>query len=86
MKYQIAYVKNAAWHLTQVSAKTEKLALDLARISSLGARHMIYTGTLGPQATLALRRPSNYFELPGEEQWNIDKALGILDWSGDITD
>ena len=28
-------------------------------------------------------RPSNYFELSGEEQWNIDKRLGILDWAGD---
>lgn len=28
-------------------------------------------------------RPSNFFELSGEEQWEIDKALGILDWVGD---
>lgn len=27
-------------------------------------------------------RPSNYFELSGNEQWEIDKRLGILDWDG----
>lgn len=28
-------------------------------------------------------RPKNYFKLSGEEQWAIDKSLGILDWNGD---
>ncbi len=28
-------------------------------------------------------RPYNYFELHGIEQWDIDKALGILDWTGE---
>jgi hypothetical protein len=27
-------------------------------------------------------RPSNYFKLSGERQWEIDKSLGILDWEG----
>lgn len=27
-------------------------------------------------------RPSNFFELSAEEQWAIDKSLGILDWEG----
>jgi hypothetical protein len=27
-------------------------------------------------------RPANYFQLTAEEQWAIDKALGILDWEG----
>lgn len=30
----------------------------------------------------SFERPSNYFELPHREQWNIDKRLGILDWKG----
>lgn len=34
----------------------------------------------------ALRRPYNYHNLSGEEQWAIDKQLGILDWDGCITD
>jgi hypothetical protein len=29
----------------------------------------------------ALKRPLNYNELSPEEQWSIDKNLGILDWS-----
>lgn len=28
-------------------------------------------------------RPTNFFDLSGEEQWAIDKSLGILDWCGD---
>jgi len=31
----------------------------------------------------SFRRPSNYFKLSGEQQWAIDKELGILDWTGD---
>ena len=33
-------------------------------------------------AQVALRRPDNYLELSSEEQWRIDKGLGILDWDG----
>jgi hypothetical protein len=31
----------------------------------------------------SFERPSNYFELSGERQWEIDKNLGILDWLGE---
>jgi hypothetical protein len=32
-------------------------------------------------------RPRNYFQLPRNEQWMIDKMLGILDWEGkDLSD
>lgn len=32
-------------------------------------------------------RPGNYFTRSSEEQWEIDKRLGILDWNGeDLTD
>lgn len=31
----------------------------------------------------SFERPSTYFELSGEQQWQIDKQLGILDWAGD---
>lgn len=35
----------------------------------------------------SFQRPSNYFELSGERQWEIDKELGILDWMGEgLTD
>lgn len=30
----------------------------------------------------SFERPNNYFHLSGEEQWEIDKRLGILDWEG----
>jgi hypothetical protein len=34
----------------------------------------------------SFKRPSNYFSL-SQDQWDIDKYLGILDWKGggDIT-
>ena len=31
----------------------------------------------------SFQRPSNFFKLSGERQWEIDKNLGILDWIGD---
>lgn len=33
-------------------------------------------------AEKSFQRPSNYFELSGERQWEIDEDLGILDWDG----
>lgn len=30
----------------------------------------------------SLGRPDNYLELSPEEQWEVDKKLGILDWEG----
>jgi hypothetical protein len=35
----------------------------------------------------SFKRPSNYFSLSPQDQWDIDKYLGILDWKGggDIT-
>ena len=30
----------------------------------------------------SFQRPSNFFKLSGERQWEIDKSLGILDWEG----
>lgn len=34
---------------------------------------------------LAMTRPDNYFKLPPQEQWDIDKRLGILDWDGNCS-
>jgi len=31
----------------------------------------------------SFERPSNFFDLPHEERWALDKQLGILDWEGD---
>jgi len=30
----------------------------------------------------SFERPSNFFKLSSEKQWEIDKKLGILDWIG----
>jgi hypothetical protein len=34
----------------------------------------------------SFERPRNFFELSTQEQWNIDKKLGILDWQGEFLD
>lgn len=39
-----------------------------------------------PDHLKALFRPLDYLELSAQEQWEIDKALGILDWDGTVTD
>jgi len=31
----------------------------------------------------SFQRPPNFFNLSGEEQWDIDYELGILDWIGE---
>jgi hypothetical protein len=31
----------------------------------------------------SFKRPSNYFKLSPERQWEIDEELGILDWRGE---
>lgn len=30
----------------------------------------------------SFKRPSNFFQLPEPQQWDIDKKLGILSWKG----
>lgn len=30
----------------------------------------------------SFQRPKNYFKLSERRQWDIDAALGILDWQG----
>lgn len=37
---------------------------------------------LSTEAQQASRRPPNYWDLSPQEQWEIDKDLGILDWEG----
>lgn len=34
------------------------------------------------KAMAACRRPYDFFRLSQEEQWTVDKELGILDWDG----
>jgi hypothetical protein len=31
----------------------------------------------------SFKRPRNFLRLSAEEQWEIDKELGILDWRGE---
>ena len=37
---------------------------------------------LSEKAMKAKQRPANFSQLSAEEQWSIDKELGILDWDG----
>lgn len=37
----------------------------------------------GPLARAAEHRPANFSELDEPTKWEIDRALGILDWDGD---
>lgn len=30
----------------------------------------------------SFKRPGDFFKLSPEEQWEIDKRLGLLDWKG----
>lgn len=30
----------------------------------------------------SFQRPNNFFELTEQQQWDIDKNLGLLDWQG----
>lgn len=34
-------------------------------------------------ASQAKKRPDSYDKLTPQEQWDIDKELGILDWGGE---
>jgi hypothetical protein len=45
-----------------------------------------FNGDFGPGTRAAQGRPAGFFNLSGERQWEIDKNLGILDWSGNPED
>jgi len=51
--------------------------------SSLPLEVIRHEDGLGPLARAAQRRPSNFDRLLPEEQWAIDRQLGVLDWDGD---
>jgi hypothetical protein len=41
-----------------------------------------YAGWAQRQLALSKKRPKNYAKLTPEQQWEIDKKLGMLDWDG----
>jgi hypothetical protein len=49
------------------------------RLRELLLREGVYPESAYVRAQM---RPSNFYDLPPEEQWSIDKQLGILDWDG----
>lgn len=51
-------------------------------VSDMRAKAKAAGRSLGPQAEAATRRPPTYCELSVQSQWDVDKKLGILDWSG----
>lgn len=75
---KIIYVKNGTWW-------EHKGTLASAKKLRGTYKHREFDGEFGAQCILAQERPANFFELNAEEQWNIDKRLGILDWNGEPT-
>lgn len=72
---KVIYVKHGTWWVYNGSLRAAKKLVGTAK-------HQYFDGELGPQTITARERPSNYFNLSGEDQWAIDKRLGILDWDG----
>jgi hypothetical protein len=52
-------------------------------IAKLEAKSKATGVPLSEGARQAKKRPSNYCEMSAQEQWAVDKALGILDWDGE---
>jgi hypothetical protein len=77
-------VKTGAWLQITVSGEH---AGEIGRKEALALAHAILNAPQlspgkGPLATAAEGRPENWRTLSAEEQWDIDKRLGILDWDG----
>lgn len=51
-------------------------------IERLEAEAKLKGKQLSDGARQAKKRPIDYCELSPEEQWAVDKRLGILDWDG----
>lgn len=60
-------------------------ALELA-FRTAGIRFIGLIGVVGPpsgtNAERAKLRPSNFNSMTADQQWEIDKGLGLLDWDG----
>lgn len=52
-------------------------------IEKLEAEAKAKNRPLSEGAQQAKKRPSNYCEMSAQEQWAVDKSLGILDWDGE---
>lgn len=59
---------------------------DDANIEPFLAKILDDFESLGSLARKALERPTNYASLDATTQWEIDKRLGILDWSGALNE
>lgn len=80
-----------AWQGDEVNPKW----LKPAQVEALLAQNLVqktakgYVATdtgrssLSSMARTACQRPKDYGERSPEDQWAIDKGLGILDWDGD---
>ena len=66
-------------------AKPEEALVKCGFVQHVGAWLRITPlgkSALSQRAQAALRRPDNYEALSSEDQWAVDKRLGILDWDG----
>ena len=69
---------------------TEWARLELTVVLSRQAQRALWQAKVGcervspkgPLARAAELRPANFKSLSAEQQWAIDKRLGILDWDG----
>jgi len=75
---KVIYIKNNCWWEFDGTLERSK------RVPG-SAGHRYFTGVFGPLALKAQDRPYNYTRLSPQEQWDIDKSLGILDWDGEPT-
>ena len=74
----VIYVKNATWWLFDGTLATAKKLPDTCR-------HRYFDGELGEMCRAAQKRPRNFLRFSEQEQWEIDKNLGVLDWDGEPT-
>ena len=76
---KVIYVHNATWWIFNGTLTEAKELPDTCR-------HKYFDGELGPLCLQSQKRPEDFMKLAPESQWEIDKRLGILDWSGEPTE
>lgn len=83
MKHRIAVFQNTHYTIHEIEADGAMQALYIAEKTIPGIDHTkMYDKELGPLTLKCTERPEIFWQLSFDEQWNIDKKLGILDWSG----
>ena len=79
--FYIAWLGSQSYLTRPVVEKLEGLGL-VQKVKNGYEATQAGMNALSPMARVACRRPKNYSNLTPEEQWDVDKSLGILDWDG----